>query len=352
MFNTRHRLSRGDARKFSSLPDGSVHLIITSPPYPMIGMWDGLFSGLNPGIGEALGRDAGADAFDLMHLELDKVWAEAFRVLGPGCFACVNIGDATRTIAGNFRLYPNHARIITAAGILGFQVLPAIIWRKQTNAPTKFMGSGMLPAGAYVTLEHEYVLIFRKAGRRIFSTEEEKANRRKSAIFWEERNTWYSDLWDFKGIRQAMALSGSRGRNAAFPLELAYRIVAMYSCKGDTVLDPFLGTGTTTLAAMALERNSLGIEIDEVLMEETSRSVTEAADTLNRWTEARLGRHAEFIQSISSKRELYHNQPHGFGVITNQEQHLSLNCIDSITKKDDLFEVSYKPGPRFETTRT
>src|SRR5690606_1592163 len=137
---------------------------------------------------------------------------------------------------------------------LGFANMPNILWRKQTNAPNKFMGSGMLPAGAYVTLEHEWILVFRKAGKRTFRSEAEKKLRRESAFFWEERNTWFSDLWDLKGVKQKITNSGSRDRSAAYPFELPYRLINMYSVKGDIVLDPFLGTGTTALAAMATER--------------------------------------------------------------------------------------------------
>ena len=97
----------------------------------------------------------------MMHSELDKVWGQLGRILVPGGYACINVGDATRTLKGRFQLYPNAERITQRFVDLGFDVLPRIIWRKTTNAPNKFMGSGMLPVGAYVTLEHEYVLIFR-----------------------------------------------------------------------------------------------------------------------------------------------------------------------------------------------
>lgn len=137
-----------------------------------------------------------------MHQELDKVWEECYRVIKPGGFMCVNIGDATRTINGNFKLYNNHTRILETCNKLGFISLPNIIWRKQTNAPNKFMGSGMLPCGAYVTLEHEWILIFRKGDKRKYKTSEEKLDRMKSSFFWEERNIWFSDVWDIKGTKQ------------------------------------------------------------------------------------------------------------------------------------------------------
>ena len=172
------------------------------------------------------------------------------------------------TLAERFALWPNHARILEACLLFGFDNLPAILWRKPTNAPNKFMGSGMLPAGAYVTLEHEYILILRKGGKREFTSPATKENRRQSALFWEERNQWFSDIWmDLKGTRQAMGKQKKRNRSGAFPFELAYRLINMYSVKGDWILDPYLGTGTTTLAAIASGRNSVGYEIENTFQD-------------------------------------------------------------------------------------
>lgn len=143
----------------------------------------------------------GMGAFNKMHDILDAVWHECDRVLAPNGFVCINIGDATRTVDGKFQLFSNHYRIIDYFMKHGYCVMPDILWRKQSNSPNKFMGSGMYPAGAYVTYEHEYILIFRKGGKRVFN-EQEKLLRQKSAYFWEERNIWFSDLWDIKGISQ------------------------------------------------------------------------------------------------------------------------------------------------------
>jgi DNA modification methylase len=183
--------------------------------------------------------------FEAQHQALDAVWAECARVLADGGFLCVNIGDATRSLNDQFCLYPNHARILTAAMRLGLTPLPDILWRKPNNSPNKFMGSGTLPAGAYVTYEHEYILILRKGGKRQFS-KEEQARRAASAYFWEERNQWFSDLWtDLLGADQRLLDPEARARSAAYPLELPYRLILMYSIEGDVVLDPFVGTGTT-----------------------------------------------------------------------------------------------------------
>ena len=186
-----HRIVVGDARGMDDLADESVDLVVTSPPYPMIEMWDDTFRQMSADVREALDEGWGWAAFEAMHLELDRVWLECFRLLRPGGIACINIGDATRTLGGEFQLFPNHARILQAACALGFTTLPDILWRKPTNAPNKFLGSGMLPAGAYVTYEHEYVLVLRKGAKREFRTDAERIARRRSAFFWEERNAWF-----------------------------------------------------------------------------------------------------------------------------------------------------------------
>ena len=187
------------------VPDSSVHLVVTSPPYPMIEMWDDMFKRQSNKIATALKHQKGIEAFEWMHRELDPVWKETYRILVDGGIACINIGDAVRTVDEDFRLYPNHARILSAMLNVGFSALPLILWRKPTNAPNKFMGSGMLPGGAYVTLEHEYILIVRKGSKREFNRAPEKQIRRESALFWEERNNWFSDVWfGLVGTRQKL----------------------------------------------------------------------------------------------------------------------------------------------------
>ena len=337
MTESRHRFLRGDAVDLSALADSSVALVVTSPPYPMIQMWDGLFRARNPEVARALDAMEGNRAFELMHQDLDRAWKEIHRLLIDGGWACINIGDAVRTLNGRFRLYPNHARVVSACAALGFDILPAVLWRKQTNAPNKFMGSGMLPAGAYVTLEHEYVLIMRKGGKREFASEQLREARRQSAFFWEERNRWFSDVWDFKGTRQALEASEARDRSAAFPFELPFRLVNMYSIRGDTVLDPFLGTGTTALAAMASGRHSIGVDTDEIILEAARASAAAARQPLNEFIEQRAAAHLGFLEDYRRDRgELPHrNVPHGFPVMTRQEEDLELSAIDQVETRDD-----------------
>ncbi len=343
--NTSHNILIADSRDIPSLPSSSIDLVVTSPPYPMIEMWDSLFSGWSRSTAAQIGSGDGDAAFESMHRELDKAWAEVHRVLKIGGIACVNVGDATRSIGGRFRLFSNHSRIITAFGRLGFDSLPVILWRKTTNAPNKFMGSGMLPAGAYVTLEHEYILIFRKAGRREFATKADKSVRSASAFFWEERNRWFSDVWEFPGARQAMAGAALRDRTAAFPVELAGRLICMYSVYGDTVLDPFAGTGTTLQAAIALGRNSIGVEIDGSLLPLVRERIAGSLPLAQALADGRIRDHLAFVRAReeAGKPPKYRNEPHGFPVVTRQETGMCLYRASRIVPPDNRgFSVEYE----------
>lgn len=349
---TNHKVLFKNAMKMEDVDSESVDLMVTSPPYPMIEMWDEMFAQQSSYVKKAFDKRDGANAFELMHQVMDPIWKEVYRALKFGGFACINIGDATRTINGNFALYPNHMRILKSALELGFSALPCILWRKQTNAPNKFMGSGMLPAGAYVTLEHEYILILRKGPKREFKKEKDKQIRRESAIFWEERNRWFSDVWfDVKGTPQALNDKNSRRRSAAYPFEIAYRLIGMYSAKGDTVLDPFLGTGTTTYAAMALGRNSIGYEIDDTLRDTINELKNEIVPFANEYIHNRLFKHIQFvIKRLKEKGALkYKNNFYGFPVMTGQERELILNEVINLgSHSNNKFEVKYSEEPQKE----
>ncbi|MHA2095793.1 MAG: DNA-methyltransferase [Candidatus Hodarchaeales archaeon] len=335
--NTTHDLLFENAQNMKNMKEESIALVVTSCVYPIIELWDSLFSKLNPEIEIALLNSEGKVAFELMHKELDKIWDQVYRVLIPGGIACINIGDAVRTIGKEFQLYSNHTRILDHCTTLGFNVLPCILWKKPTNAPNKFMGSGMLPPGAYVTLEHEYILILRKGGKREFQTERDKQNRRNSAYFWEERNIWFSDTWNLKGVGQALKNPSTRERSAAFPFELAYRLINMFSVLDDTVLDPFLGTGTTTLAAMASGRNSVGIEIDVNFKNIIHERVQGVVELSQRRIKERISSHIQFVKDRegSGKEFKYMNKNYNFPVMTKQEIHLILPKVRKITQISD-----------------
>jgi DNA modification methylase len=246
---------------------------------------------------------------------------------------------------GDFRMYSNHARIISSMLDAGLTPLPDIIWRKPTNSPTKFMGSGMLPAGAYTTYEHEYVLVFRKGLKRSFGTAREKQNRRTSAFFWEERNKWFSDVWtDLIGTVQRLDDRETRSRSGAFPFELAFRLICMHSVYGDTILDPFLGTGTSLAAAVAAGRNGVGMEIDPGLSDVVERAIEDALPTGEARVRSRLREHAEFIRARQESGSIpgHSNGHYGFPVMSGQEKEIRFYLPTRLERiGPGVFEIGY-----------
>ncbi len=239
------RLLRGDARRLVGVAAGSVHLVLTSPPYPMVAQWDEQF------------RALGAGRYPAMLRVLEGAWRACHRVLVPGGLLAVVIGDALRRDERGFRLWPNHAATLLAAERVGFRPLPYLLWKKPTNRPNAYLGSGFLPPSAYVTLDCEFVLLLRKGELRRFPPHDSR--RERSRFTRQQRDRWFSQVWeDVRGTRQ----EGPTGRTGAFPDGLAERLVRMFSVAGDTVLDPFAGTGTTLWAALRLGRDAIGVEID------------------------------------------------------------------------------------------
>ncbi|WP_267164215.1 DNA-methyltransferase [Halovenus salina] len=341
---TTHTVHTADARGLDSLDQNSVDLVVTSPPYPMVEMWDDLFADLDPSVRDFLDAGKGEAAFDAMHGVLDGVWDALERVVTPGGIVCLNIGDATRTVDGRFSVFPNHARLIEAMKRRGFEPLPDVLWHKPTNSAAKFMGSGMVPPNAYVTLEHEYILVFRNGARRSF---EPRADRRyEAAYFWEERNRWFTDVWtDVRGRLQDLSDDGLRERAAAFPFEIPYRLCNMYSVYGDTVLDPFWGTGTTTLAAMVAGRNSVGYELDEQFLDHFEERLASLSDISQTVIERRLTDHREFVreQAESGDKPDYEAVHYDFPVTTSQERNIRFYEAKDVTTGDS-YRVTYQPA--------
>jgi DNA modification methylase len=345
---TTHRVHAADARDLA-LPEESVDLVVTSPPYPMVEMWDDTFGELAPEAETALAAGDGEAAFEAMHGVLDAVWDELARVLRPGGIACVNVGDATRTLE-RFRVYPNHSRVGDALRERGLELLPEVLWRKPANSAAKFMGSGMVPPNAYVTLEHEYVLVARNGDRRSFEPGSER--RYESAYFWEERNRWFSDTWEVRGRRQDREGSdpagdgtdlpaATRERAGAFPFEIPYRLVNMYSVYGDTVLDPFWGTGTTTLAAMVAGRNSVGYERDGSFLDAFADRVAGVPARSRAVLDERLAAHREF----AAERDLgYEAVNYEFPVRTKQERDVQFYEVTDVRGGDGGHEAGRTTG--------
>jgi DNA modification methylase len=250
------RVIEGDATALPGVDPESVDLVVTSPPYPMVPQWDALFAA------------QGARTFAAMHALLGAAWRACHRALRPGGLLAVNIGDALRsTPESGFRLWPNHAEVLARCDALGFVPLPYLLWKKPINRPNAYLGSGFLPPNAYVTLDCEYILLFRKGGLRRFPPKD--PGRRASRYSRGERDRWFSQLWEVRAARQ----TGEDGRRTgAFPEEIPQRLIRMFSVRGDTVLDPFAGTGTTLRVAHRLGRAAIGVEIDPVRAEALRRA--------------------------------------------------------------------------------
>ncbi|MGI6291152.1 MAG: DNA methyltransferase [Bacteroidales bacterium] len=230
----------------SELKDESVHLIVTSPPY-----WQLKDYGIDNQIGFH-------DDYETYINHLNLTWAECFRVLHKGCRLCINIGDqfARSTYYGRYKIIPIHTEIIKFCEMIGFDFMGQIIWQKQTTMNTSggasIMGSYPHPRNGIVKLDFEYILLFKKQGNAPKPTKEQKDN---SVMTNEEWNTYFNGHWYFAGAKQDKHL-------AMFPEELPHRLIKMFSFPGETVLDPFMGSGTTALAARNLVRNSIGYEIN------------------------------------------------------------------------------------------
>lgn len=246
---THHILRLWDARDLSWIPEASVHLVVTSPPYWTLKPY--------PKVAGQLGLVSDYDAFVG---ELTKVWKECFRVLVPGGRLVVVVGDVclSRRRHGRHAVLPLHADIQVACRRLGFDNLAPIIWSKIANAAyevengSRFFGKPYEP-NAIVKNDIEFILMQRKPGAYRSPTPEQ---RRLSLIPKRSYERWFQQIWtDVPG-------ESTRRHPAPFPMELASRLVRMFSFYGDTVLDPFVGTGTTMLAALEAARNSIGVEID------------------------------------------------------------------------------------------
>lgn len=243
---TRHTLINGDSRNLSLIPDESVHLIVTSPPY-----WQLKDYGTENQIGFH-------DNYENYINNLNLVWSECFRVLHKGCRLCINIGDqfARSVYYGRYKVIPIRTEIIRFCESLGMDYMGAIIWQKQTTMNTTgggaVMGSFPYPRNGILKIDYEFILIFKKLGNPPSVSKEQKD---KSAMTKDEWNAFFSSHWNFGGAKQD-------GHIAVFPEELPRRLIKMFSFVGETVFDPFMGSGTTALAARNLNRNSIGYEIN------------------------------------------------------------------------------------------
>ncbi len=245
-FETTHKIINGDSRQMTELKDKSVDLIITSPPY-----WQLKDYGSDNQIGYN-------DSYEEYINNLNLVWNECYRVLDNCCRLCVNIGDqfARAVYYGRYKVIPIRTEIIKFCESIGFDYMGAIIWQKKTTSNTtggaSLMGSYPMPRNGILSIDYEFILIFKKLGD---SKKPDKYLKEQSKMTKEEWKEYFSGHWNFGGAKQD-------GHIAVFPEELPKRLIKMFSFVSDTVLDPFLGSGTTSLASKKLNRNSVGYEIN------------------------------------------------------------------------------------------
>lgn len=248
---TTHTIRKADARDLSWIPSRSVHLVVTSPPYWTLKRY------------ESNTRQLGEiESYEFFLDELDKVWAECARVLVPGGRVCCVVGDVCvpRKRAGRHYVMPLHADIQVRMRKIGLDNLTPILWSKIANGVTEAQGNGAgfygkpYQPGAIIKNDVEYILFFRKGGEYRSPAPLQKT---LSMLSREEMRDWLRSIWtDVKGE------STRNGHPAPFPASLAQRLIRMFSFAGDTVLDPFLGTGSTSIAAMNTGRNSIGCDIE------------------------------------------------------------------------------------------
>ncbi|MEA3360665.1 MAG: DNA methyltransferase [Thermodesulfobacteriota bacterium] len=246
MNNTKHTIIIGDSRKMTGIMDTSVHLVVTSPPYWQLKDY---------GTEEQIGFN---HSYEEYINNLNLVWKDCFRVLHPGCRMLVNIGDqfARAVYYGRYKVIPIRTEIIKFCEIIGFDYMGAIMWQKKTTMNTTggatVMGSYPYPRNGIVEIDYEFILIFKKHGK---PPKVSKEIKEKSLISKEKWKEYFFGHWYFNGTRQDSHI-------AMFPVELPKRAIEMFTFVEETVLDPFLGSGTTSLAAMLTGRNSIGYEIN------------------------------------------------------------------------------------------
>jgi site-specific DNA-methyltransferase (adenine-specific) len=324
MIKSKHKIVFGDSRNMSQVEDRSVHLIITSPPYWQLKDYDHR---------DQIGFD---DKYEDYINNLNLVWFECHRVLHQGCKLCVNIGDqfARSVYYGRYKVIPIRTEIIKFCEYIGFDYMGAIIWQKVTTSNTTggatVMGSYPYPRNGILKLDYEFILIFKKLGKSPPPSSESKS---LSKLTNEEWNEYFTGHWNFGGEKQ-------NGHIAMFPEELPKRLIKMYSFKGETILDPFLGSGTTTLAAKNLKRHSIGYEINKSFKEKISKRIgADSNDLFERNFEI------EFVEEKSRKIDksklpyLYKDPIKLSKKIDPRKLHFGSKITGKEGKREELFSI-------------
>jgi modification methylase len=323
---THHKIINGDSRKMKLIDDKSVHLAITSPPY-----WQLKDYGSEDQIGFH-------HSYEEYINNLNLVWKECYRILHDGCRLCINIGDqfARAVYYGRYKVIPIREEIIKFCENIGFDYMGAIIWQKVTTSNTTGggiqMGSYPYPRNGILKLDYEFILIFKKLGEAPKPTKE---NKELSKMTAEEWNTFFAGHWNFSGARQDNHI-------AMFPEELPKRLIKMFSFIGETILDPFAGSGTTNLAAKNLDRNSVGYEINQefipVIKQKLSLNQKDIHQTIYEFLSQQTD--ADFSKEIENLPYIF-KDPHTLDkkIDVKKLQFGSKIDKDSSTTREELFTV-------------
>lgn len=327
---TEHRIIFGDSRSLNQIEDKSVQLIITSPPY-----WQLKDYGTDDQIGFN-------DSYEDYINNLNLVWKECDRVLADGCRLCINIGDqfARSVYYGRYKVIPIRTEIIRFCESLGMDYMGAIIWQKTTTMNTSgggaIMGSFPYPRNGILKMDYEFILLFKKLGNAPKPTKEQKE---QSAMTKEEWGQYFSSHWNFNGVKQI-------GHIAMFPEELPKRLIKMFSFVGETVFDPFSGSGTTSLAAKNLGRNSIGYEINKEFAPLIKEKL--CSNQLVLGDESRV----VFCEDKKGKSCSYEQLPYVFHDPHKMDKKIDVKKLQfgskidsSKTKKNELFSVKQVISP-------
>ena len=328
---TEHRIIFGDSRSLNEIKDKSVQLIITSPPY-----WQLKDYGADDQIGFN-------DSYEEYINNLNLVWQECYRVLSDGCRMCINIGDqfARSVYYGRYKVIPIRTEIIRFCESLGMDYMGAIIWQKATTMNTSgggaIMGSFPYPRNGILKMDYEFILLFKKLGNAPKPTIEQKE---RSSITKEEWGQFFSSHWNFNGVKQFEHI-------AMFPEELPRRLIKMFSFAGETVFDPFVGSGTTSLAAKHLGRNSIGYEINRSFAPIIRNKLCDSQISFNEeescvfFSEDKKGNTATF-----DRLPYIFSDPHRMDKKVDVKKLQFGSSIDgSSTKREDLFSVKRVLSP-------
>jgi modification methylase len=315
------------------LPDQAVHLIITSPPY-----WQLKDYGSTDQIGFN-------DSYENYINNLNLVWQECYRTLHNGCRLCINIGDqfARSVYYGRYKVIPIREEIIKFCENVGFDYMGAIIWQKVTTSNTTGggvqMGSYPYPRNGILKLDYEFILIFKKLGE---APKPEKELKELSRMTPDEWNTYFTGHWNFPGVKQVRHID-------MFPEELPRRLIKMFSFVGDTVLDPFAGSGTTNLASKNLDRNSIGFEINNEFLPIIKQKLGATQNDIYSTTyefKIQENKYFDFTAKISELPYIF-KDPHGFDKKIDVKKLAFGSKIDknSPVNREDFFTVKEVISP-------